>query len=170
MPVEPSEALTVTSIAFWIGPIIQAGAILVSAACVAWMIRTNRAIARQRAVLDFIVKEQTDSDMLEARKRFVKLKQDGAMEQYAAPAQLASEQAADIRFILNMYEVMAIGIKKNAYEEAIYKDWCRTTAVKDWIACKGFVSRYQSDYNPRIYQEFEKLAKKWATPDEAKHC
>ncbi|MCO5056673.1 MAG: DUF4760 domain-containing protein [Rhizobiaceae bacterium] len=66
---------------------------------------------------------------------------------------MASTEAADIRFILNMYEVIAIGIKKNAY----------ATAVKDWIACKGFSARYQSDHNPRIYLVFEALAKSGRT-------
>lgn len=170
MTVETIDTQTAGVIAPWIGPSIQAGAIFVSAIFLTLMIRTNRAIARQRAVLDLIVKEQTDGDMIKARSRFVKLKQKGQIEQYAANDKLASEEAVDIRFILNMYEIVAIGIKKAAYDEEIYKDWCRTTAVNDWMACKAFASKYQRDINPKVYQEFEALAKKWASPDENKHC
>ena len=169
MAVDVNAAVATTSIAQWIGPSIQAGAIIVSAIGVALMIRTNRAIARQRAVLDLIVKEQTDGDMLAARKRFVALKQEGNISEYAKQSNLASEQAADIRFVLNMYEAVAIGIKKKAYDKEIYMDWCRTTAVKDWIACKGFVAKYQQDHSPKIYAEFEALAKEWANGDEKKH-
>jgi len=153
----------------WIGPSIQAGAIVVSAIGVAWMIRTNRTIARQRAVLDLIVKEQTDADMIKARKTFVNLKQKGDIVQYASLDKIGSEEASHIRFILNMYEVVAIGINKNAYDERIYKDWCRTTAVRDWMACKDFIHIYQRDVSPKIYAEFEKLAKRWANHDESKH-
>lgn len=169
MPGEVEAISAATSFAIWIGPSIQAGAILVSAIGVAFMIGTNRAIARQRAVLDLIVKEQTDGDMIEARKRFVALKQKGNIGEFAKQQNLATEEAADIRFILNMYEVVAIGIKKKAYDKKIYEDWCRTTAVKDWIACKEFVARYQQDHSPKIYAEFEALAKEWATNDERKH-
>ena len=169
MAAEVEATAAAVSIAPWIGPSLYAGAILVSALGVAFMIWTNWAIARRRAILDFIVTEQTDGDMLAARKRFVKLKQDGGIEKFAVPGKITSDEASDIRFILNMYEVVAIGIKKNAYDEVIYKDWCRTTAVKDWIACKDFVARYQQELNPRVYAEFEKLAKGWATNDEKKH-
>lgn len=158
-----------TSIAAWIGPGVQAGAIIISAVGVAFIIWTNRLIARQRAMLDLIVKEQTDGDMIEARKRFVALKQKGNIGEYAKQENLAGQEASDVRFILNMYEAVAIGIKKKAYDKTIYKDWCRTTAVKDWIACKEFVAKYQQDYSPKIYAEFEALAKEWATNDERKH-
>lgn len=169
MAVEAEAAVASSSISPWIGPSIQAGAIIISAIGVAFMIWTNRLIARQRAVLDLIVREQTDGDMIEARKRFVELKQKGNIGEYANQGNLASSEASDIRFILNMYEAVAIGIKKKAYDKDIYKDWCRTTAVKDWIACKEFVAKYQQDHSPKIYTEFEALAKEWATNDERKH-
>jgi len=93
------------------------------------------------------------------------------MEQYATPEKITSDEAADIRFfILNMYEACAIGIKKGAYDESIYKDWCRTTAVKDWQACKGFVARHQQDFSPAIWRGFEDMVKRWATAEELRHC
>ena len=170
MAVDSASTLVDASAFFsWIGPGIQAGAILASAIGVALMIRTNRMIARQRAVLDLIVKEQTDADMIRARKTFVNLKQQGHIAQYASQDKIGGDEASQIRFILNMYEVVAIGIKKSAYDEMIYKDWCRTTAVKDWMACKDFIHTYQREVNPKIYAEFEALDKRWATNDESKH-
>ncbi|WP_315920163.1 DUF4760 domain-containing protein [Mesorhizobium sp. SP-1A] len=162
----PEEVAASASYVHWIGPLLQAGAILVSAGGVALMIQWNRAIARQRAILDLIVKEQTDSDMIAARKDFVNLKKDGNLLQWADEASRSGEQATTIRFILNMYEVVAIGIKKSAYDEAIYRDYCRTTVVLDWIAVKEFVSEYQLRYGHKIFAEFELMAKRWATDKE----
>lgn len=161
-----AEPVVVTSIAFWIGPLIQAGAILVSAACVAWMIRTNRQIARQRAVIDLIVKQQTDSDMIAARNKFVSLKKAGNIGTFAGADKRDGEEAVAIRFILNMYEVVAIGIKTGAYDEAIYKRWCKTTAVEDWKACKEFVEETQTRVGPNVYIEFRDLARSWANATE----
>ena len=147
----PVEAAAVAFSNISSGSLLQAGAILASAAGVIGVILSNRAIARKRAILDFVIKAQTDHDMLTARKKFVELKQAGQMEKYAGNDQLPSDEASTIRFILNMYEVVAIGIKADAFDETIFHDWCRTTLVKDWMASKAFVAQYQREQNAKIY-------------------
>jgi hypothetical protein len=73
--------------------------------------------------------------------------------------------------ILNRYELVAIGINQRTLNGKIFKVFARSTVVKDWIACKPFVTqRRQSTSTPTLYIQFEDLAKKWATKEEKSHC
>lgn len=164
------EALRTIDQCFDYGSYLQVGAIIVSIIVATVIVKTHRSIARKRAILDFIVHEQTDQDMIKARKTFVKLKKTGNLVQYATENNVAKDQTTTIRAILNIYELAAIGIKKGAYDEEIYKDWCRTTAVRDWIAVKEFVKAAQGNFNSEIYVEFQALAIKWADEKERKSC
>jgi hypothetical protein len=122
-------AAAVPTVAAWIGPSIQAGAIIVSALGVALMIRTNRSIARKRAILDLIVKEQTDSDMLEARKRFVALKQAGNLEGYATKESLASGLSGTKESDLGFPFAWACAIQWDAYRNILHHLRCRSHAA-----------------------------------------
>jgi hypothetical protein len=151
------------------GSLLQAGAIVASALGVIFLILSNRKVACKKAIVDFINHAQTDGDMIEARMKFIALKEAGRLEQFASKDRMASNEANTIRFILNMYEIAAIGIAAKAFDEQIYRDWCRTTLVKDWMATKHFVAQYQREHNPKIYIGFEAMAKKWANEDERRH-
>lgn len=149
---------------------IQTGAIVVSAIGISIVACTHRIVARRRATLDVIMQEQTHDGMLAVRQRFIALRDAGHLVAWAAPDKAASAESTDIRSILNRYELVAIGINEKTINPRIYKRWCRTTLIKDWTACKPFVTQLrQNTANPKFFCELETLAKKWAINSERDH-
>ena len=148
---------------------IQAGALVASGIGVIVTILANRGIAKRKVTLDHIVFSETNQEMVELRREFVKLKNAGNLLQYASREKIVTPEAITIRKILNYYEIIAIGIRARAFHEGLFKSWWRHSLVQEWIACKDFVHSYQQQHNPRLFCEFEALAKKWANDDERKH-
>jgi hypothetical protein len=133
-------------------------------------IRWNLRIARRRATLDLLMAEQSQEALIRERTNFVRLREDGHLAKWAEPTETASDNAAVIRATLNRYELVAIGIKQSAFDRALYKMWCRTTLVKDWMACKPFVMQLrQNSRVPTYFCEFEDLARRWANKAEKPH-
>lgn len=131
----------------------------------------TRGVARRRATLDLIMSEQSTELLLTIRQRYLGLRAVGHMVNWADPDQAASDEASVLRSILNRYELVAIGINEKTLNARVYREYARTTVVKDWIACKPFViQRRQSTSTPTLYCEFEKLAKTWANDSEKPHC
>lgn len=145
---------------------LQTGAICVSAIAAILLILWTRRVACRRATLDILMQEQTNGDLISERRRFIDLRDKGdRLVQWAG--QPSSAECATIRTVLNRYELTAIGIFCGAVDEALYKSWCRTTLVRDWTACKAFVTELRSTArNPKYFCEFEKLAGRWALPAE----
>jgi len=153
-----------------IGLWIQTGALIVSAVGIVLTIRWTQAVAKRRATLDLVLSEQTDPEFLELRNNFVNLRDEGDLVAYAKTPKERAEPNAQIRSILNRYELVAIGIKQKTIDEKSYKDWCRTTLVKDWLECKPFVMEIRRQAkNPNFYCELEWLAKRWANNAEKQH-
>ena len=113
--------------------------------------------------------EQTTAEMTEQRRKFVELREKGNLEQWATKEKLASPEAALIRAVLNIYELVAIGIDKHTLDKKIYRNWYRTSLVKDWITLKNFVRVYQMEHNPKLFCNYEDLARRWANENERKH-
>jgi len=149
---------------------IQTGAIVVSAIGIIVTIIWLKKIACRRATLDIVLTEQTDQATIDKRTEFVRLRDAGHLSKWADPANTHSDESAILRAILNRYELVAIGIKQGIIDEKSYKHWCRTTLVKDWIACKALVMQLRQNASVHTYYcEFEDLAKRWANRDEKNH-
>jgi hypothetical protein len=150
---------------------LQSGAIFLTFCGVIISAAVTRGVARRRATLDLIMGEESNELILTTRQKYLELRAAGHMVQWADPAKASSDEAKILRSILNRYELISIGIHKKTLNEALYKVFARTGVVRDWIACKPFVTqRRQSTSSPKLYIEFEKLAKKWAKRDEKSQC
>lgn len=146
---------------------IQTGAIVLSALAAALTILWNTKIARRRATLDILLQEQSEASLINERTEYVRLRDAGHLAQYAMPDETGSDNAAIIRSILNRYELIAIGIQQGTVDGKIYKKWCRTTFVKDWIALKPFVTQIRQTAGTSVYLcNFEALGRKWANKQE----
>jgi hypothetical protein len=166
LPVPTDEAV---KIAQTYGLWIQTGAILASAIAALLLILWTKKVACRRATLDLIMIEQTNRGHIRDRQQFIRLRDAGNLVHWAMVAQAASRETAIIRATLNRYELVAIGIFEGTLDNTIYYRWCRTTLVRDWIACKPFVTQLRHGNNAAYFCEFEKLAKKWASRDEKPH-
>jgi hypothetical protein len=131
------------------------------------IINWNAKIARRRATLDIVLNEETHQETIKERTLFSKIRSDGDLAKLANISEIGSDKLQAIRSVLNRYELVSIGIRRKTLDGEIYRDWCRTTLVGDWIAVKPLIEtlREKNDF-PLMYCEFEALAKKWATTDE----
>ena len=151
--------------------IIQTGAIVISAIGVIVTIVWANRIARKRATLDMVMAEMMDPTQIEQRREFIKLRDEGNLVKYADPEHAETSAPYYIRDTLNTYELIAIGIKQGILCEKSYKDWARTTVVKEWMACKPFVTQMRQEAGVSTYYcEIEALAKKWANSSEEHLC
>lgn len=75
-----------------------------------------------------------------------------------------------IQHFLNHYELVAIGILGGSLHERTYRSWMMTVFIDDWNLASDYIQRerwkYDRDngawlYHERIYEGFEKLARKW---------
>lgn len=164
------EPLPINMIPYY-GLWIQTGAIVVSAIGVIATIIWQKRIACKRATLDIVLSEETDPRTIEQRTTFVELRDSGHLSKWADPDNTHSDESAVLRAVLNRYELVAIGIKQGTIDEKSYKEWCRTTLVKDWIECRPFVMQLRRNANhPTYFCEVEKLAAQWANWNERPHC
>lgn len=146
---------------------LQSGAIFLTFVGVIISAGVTRNVARKRAILDMIGDEQTNPYLVATRTKYLKLRLAGHMVQYAKPELVDTDDAATVRSILNRYELIAVGIRNKTLHEKVYREFWRTTLVRDWIALKPYVMERRTLVNsPKAYEAFEALAVSWATKSE----
>ncbi|MEM9810353.1 MAG: DUF4760 domain-containing protein [Pseudomonadota bacterium] len=147
-----------------LGPLLAAGV----TAVIAWRIAKKtimqqRVIARRRATIDFIEKRKWDSDYLAARQTFILLRddKDRSIAYWAEADQKDRPERTTIRNILNDYELVAIGMKEDIFDEQIYRKWWRGTLLEDWKKSLPFIKSVQDSVQSKIYTNFQELAEAW---------
>ncbi|WP_460275114.1 DUF4760 domain-containing protein [Celeribacter sp. ULVN23_4] len=149
------------------GPLFSAGAVLISATVAFFVARTNikeqRRIARRRATLDLLSRNEWDSDYLKARNEFNVLKNTPpGLAFWTSEDHAASPQIATIRSVLNDYEMIAIGIEEDILDEDLYLKWFRSSLLKDYELSKDAINSLREKHKvPSLYDRFELLAVKW---------
>lgn len=69
--------------------------------------------------------------------------------------------------VLNYYESWGIGIRGQALDEKMLKDWWRSSLVRDFIDLYPFIAGYRRVLGIQTaFNEFQVLATSWATPSE----
>jgi Domain of unknown function (DUF4760) len=142
----------------------QIQAVLIST-CVAtliaiWGVLSQRAIARRRATIDLITRNEADHDLIKGYQKHIELAL--APEGLAKWADVAKEKTVEtqtIRLILNQYELVAIGIQLGILDYKFWRRWGRSTTIRSWKHASPFVLKLRERLsNPAIYHEFEELA------------
>ncbi len=153
-------------------PWVQAAFIFLSFIAAAVAIYYSTLTARRRATIELLISECTDRDWIEITRKFVELKQtQDALVRWALDQNSTSEEFGVIKSQLNKYEMIAIGIRGGTICKRIYKRWWRTQLVADWMKTKSLVHELRGhNGNPKIFCEFEALAKSWAKNDEREKC
>ncbi|WP_162651547.1 DUF4760 domain-containing protein [Lentilitoribacter sp. Alg239-R112] len=122
-------------------------------------------IAKKRAMLDILVKLNSDADWMANREKFISLK-----GQKAGLAQWANKNGASTQVVrrqLNQYELIASGIKNEILSQELYHSFYRTTVVRDFVAAYPFIIAERSTLGgASFYKEFEDLAIKFAKAKE----
>lgn len=124
-----------------------------------WGIQSQRGIARRRATLDFIMKTETDGDMIRARLKFIELtKNINGLGPWAALDKENTDETQKIKLILNEFELIAIGIKQGIIDKNLYCNWFKSGAIKHWDHAEPFVNILRSRTgNNALYAEFQQF-------------
>ena len=155
--------------------LIQGGAIFAALIGVIATIFWSNRVARKRATLDLILSELLDPRQVALRSQFIDLLEGGDLIQHVThrnsdDSETAARGRKNMNVLgvnMNIYEMIAVGINKKIMDEKAYKDWGRTSLVEDWLACKLLVMDMRDRTGHKVYyNEFEKLAKRWAIGDE----
>ncbi|WP_284177272.1 DUF4760 domain-containing protein [Rhabdaerophilum sp. SD176] len=151
----------------YIAPLVTAGTAVFSAMVASiWAyvnIRANRQMARDRAAIDLIFKREWDARYQQHRVTFNHLR--------ASPEPLAvwfshdrqhTEEANSIRYIFNDYELLALAMRKKVIDPRLYQAWFRGSMLTDFQAAESAIQVIRVLVgNPRLYDEWEKLARQW---------
>lgn len=122
---------------------------------------TSRKTVRERETINLVNDTSWDADFIVARDKFAELR-DSHNGLVNCSNDTTSDDYKKVIQFLNYYELVAIGVRNGILSEAVFKKFFLSRYVKDWQAAKAFVEavRTNSD-NPRLYVQYEWLAKKW---------
>jgi len=148
-------------------PFIHAGGVIVSVfAAGVWMffqVRANRRIAREKSTLDVLLKREWDKDYLDHKAKFNRLRDaEGGLSKWVCSDHKNSDEVNSIRYIFNDYELIALSIHRGIIDEMIYKEWFRSSMLRDYMAAEVAIRATRTLANaPKNYIQWEELAKKW---------
>lgn len=159
---EPQQVLNSIS---WLGETwgfwIQTGAFVLSALAAVAVIYFNGRQARKRATIDLMLHQKNNQQLLEDTRKVWEL-----AEKSRTFASLAKDTKSDectcVLRVLNGYEFVALGIRKRAFDENIYKMSQFSNVMKIWEASDGFIREMRSiEKKPTLFQELEWLIDEW---------
>lgn len=122
-------------------------------------IKRNEATAKKRAIVDLILKQRDDKRLSNIFKQLYKWR----MEKESITEQCKDPHIHDdVIYALDTMEFIAVGIRLNAFDEAVYKELQCTKVIKTWDSVSGFVMELREKKNCRtLYQDLEQLANSW---------
>lgn len=121
----------------------------------------SRKTTRDRETIAIINQYVWDKDYLEAKDKFVHLRDTTGLQ--ACCNEPDSDTARAVAKVMNHYELLSIGINRGILSGKIFSDFYMTRFVRDWQAAQSYIVtvREKNGNNARIFGEFEKLAKSW---------
>lgn len=155
----PTPKLLGETYGFWCQTLV-----LLLAAIFAYMaIRASRAIERRKAAIAAIASARRDSKLTSNVRRVAQLHEnERSIAYYGRKDQIDATEAKSIRYALNHYEYVAVGIFEDMYDEDIFKSAVYSTVVKLYDRTKPFIDEVRTvSKSDTPFQEFECLACRW---------
>lgn len=123
-----------------------------------------RVTAKKRQTADLLLNSRADKELVEGLRCLAKL-HDSATENtrsYASPEKSSTPQAQSIRYVLNHWEYVSVGIQSKIYDEEMLRRASYNTVVKLFQCARPFIDRLREDTKrPTLYQELEWLYLRW---------
>jgi hypothetical protein len=145
-----------------IAPIITATVATLAFGSAFYGIVAQLSIARKRAALDLFIRTELDKAMVETYEKFNEavdtLSAEQNIEEFSK-----SEKYRLIRSILNVHELVAVGVHKDILDQDVCFDFWSDELVDAFSSCKRVVehARLAPKGTPFIYQDLERLNKNW---------
>lgn len=141
---------------FW----IQTGAFLLSAFGAIAVIHYNGKQARLQALINLLTQQKTDVELIAATKLINELHAREARWTDHMDHGCAERKA--ILKVLNNLEFIAVGVHMKAFHETSYKQMQFTNVQRVYKASSAFITVLRQEARvPTLYQDFERLAKRW---------
>ncbi|PJK03920.1 hypothetical protein CO612_07320 [Lysobacteraceae bacterium NML71-0210] len=145
-------------------PVLQTIAFAASAVAALWLIWHNGQMAKRRAIVDLIIQQKFDEKLIEATNYVYKAYE--SQEQLGGLLDVKDDESIDklaklLRAINNL-EFIAVGIRTGAFDEKVYKELQYNNVLKLWRSTSGFVYELRRrEQKNTLFQDFERLAKRW---------
>jgi Domain of unknown function (DUF4760) len=139
-------------------------AVLAIAAILAFIaIVVSRRVARRQAAINAIFESKRDEELVKSNRHIAKLHQEERnFATFAKKEHIDTDDAKAIRYVLNHYEYVSVGISLGIYDEQIFKRSSYTTVVRLYDRTKPFIEALREIEGIRtIYQDFECLVFRW---------
>jgi hypothetical protein len=158
-------------------PVCTAVIALVAAVVAYRAIENQRDIARRRAAIDFFLKTETDEKMILMYNRFLatkeRVKTMTDFESFIKEPVPHDEKMNDyqnLRSFLNVVELIAVGVNRDAFSESISYDYWGYVLPESLEDCGKLITylRTQEDA-PELYSELEKVSKEWLEIKNRRH-
>ncbi|MDQ7997453.1 MAG: DUF4760 domain-containing protein [Luteibacter sp.] len=124
---------------------------------------TARSIARKKQSADLLLATRNDVILQNgARKlKYFVDANDRNVASLALPENIESEEAVCIRYFLNHFEAVSIGIQAGIYDEAMLKKTWYSVVVTSWERARPLVNKLRERFSPTALQEYEWLHGRW---------
>ncbi len=156
---EPDPHVWGETYAFWCQTAMLALAAILAAIAV-WRAGV---IERRKAAAEVIFSSRRDDELRKAIRHVILLHAgDQNIARYAKADQLDTDASKLIRYALNHYEYISVGIQQHIYDEQIFFDSMHTTVKSLYSKTKPYIDEARGRLGaPTVYQEFEWLACRW---------
>lgn len=125
---------------------------------------TSRSIARKKQSADVLFAMRKDEEMLDGLTCIAKNHNapDINMRSFAKSENFDSEDSIKIRYVLNNYETISVGIQLGIYDEEMFKRVMYGSLVKAYDRVLPLINAVREEKKrDTIFTEFEWLAKRW---------
>lgn len=153
---------------WWITPVAIILSATIGALVAIFAIKHQREVARMRATLDIILESESNSFYQKIYSSFSsESKRHGGLSSLIdAQSDQEKEARRNLNDFLNHYELIAVAIKKKILDESFYKDWMKTTYIRHFDEAEEYIKAVREQHkNPKIYTEFQAMAKRWRDPN-----
>jgi len=137
-------------------------AVIVGVGVALWSLRTTITLARRKQSADLIFAGRNDDSFVKGIRAVRKYHTAGNIKTLAHIPANSSEDANHVRYLLNYFEAMSVGVKKKIYDEEILYLNYKTTLkhVLEFSAPYLKEVRLVQDTSS-LYREAEWLADRW---------
>jgi Domain of unknown function (DUF4760) len=160
---EPSPRIWGETYGFWCQSLVLFAAVVVAVVAII----SSRITERRKASAAVLFSSRKDSELLDSLRRVTALHEgDQSIGAFAKREKNETVEAKSIRYALNHFEYVSVGISQGIYDEKIFKQSNYTTVIKLYERTKPFIDETRRVRGTEtLLQEFECLACRWiSTP------
>lgn len=123
-----------------------------------------RATAKKKQSADLLASIRNDKELIDGLRKLAELhnRADSNIRQYAQDSNSSTEEAVSIRYVLNHWEYVAVGVQGGIYDETMLRKASHNTVVSLYNHARPFIECLREcKQRPSLYQEMQDMAERW---------